>query len=60
MEDVLADGLTNKNNVQVRSQISAAVTKQIVDQEEMQGQALVEMIKDTSLDGNGKIVNRLV
>lgn len=58
MEDVLASSLTNRSNKAVMSQISQAVLKKQMDQEEAQAAALVEMIQTTSLDGTGRLVNR--
>jgi hypothetical protein len=58
MEDALASSLTNRANTQVMSQISTAVMKKQMEQQEAQGAALVKMINQNSLDGTGKIVNR--
>ena len=58
MEDVLASSLTNRSNKQVRTEISMAVMKNQMDQQEAQAAALVKMIQNTSLDGTGRIVNR--
>ncbi len=58
MEDVLASSLTNRSNKQVRTEISMAVMKNQMDQQEAQAAALVKMIQNTSLDGTGRLVNR--
>lgn len=58
MEDALASSLTNRSNKQVRTEISMAVMKNQMDQQEAQAAALVKMIQNTSLDGTGRIVNR--
>lgn len=58
MVDVLASMATNRSSSQVRSEISMAILKQQMDQQEAQAAALVEMIQNTSLDGTGQIVNR--
>jgi len=58
MVDVLASVATNRSSSQVRSEISMAILKQQMDQQEAQAAALVEMIQNTSLDGTGQIVNR--
>lgn len=57
MVDVLASMATNRSSSQVRSEISMAILKQQMDQQEMQAAALVEMIQNSSLDGTGQIVN---
>jgi len=58
MEDVLASSLTNRSNKQIRTEITMAVLKNQMDQQEAQAAALVKMIQNTSLDGTGQIVNR--
>jgi hypothetical protein len=58
IEDSLASSLTNRSNTQVMSQISMAIMKKQMDQQEAQGAALVKMIQNTSLDGTGRLVNR--
>jgi len=58
MEDVLASSLTNRSNTQVMSQISMAIMKQQMNQQDAQAAALVKMIQNTSLDGTGRLVNR--
>ena len=58
MEDALAGMATNRSNAQVMSQITMAILKEQMDQQEAQGAALVKMIQDTSLDGTGRLVNR--
>ncbi|HCS39630.1 MAG TPA: hypothetical protein DIW44_08600 [Anaerolineaceae bacterium] len=58
MEDVLASSLTNRSNKQIRTEISMAVMKNQMDQQEAQAAALVKMIQNTSLDGTGRLVNR--
>jgi hypothetical protein len=58
MEDALASSLTNRSNSAVMSQISQAVMKKQMDQEEAQAAALVKMIQNSSLDGTGQLVNR--
>ena len=59
MEDVLATQLTNRSNTQVMGQISAAVMKKQMEQEQAQAAALVKMINQTSVDGTGQFVNRM-
>jgi len=58
MQDLLAGMLTNRSNTQVRTEISMAILKEQMDQQEAQGAALVQMIQNTSLDGSGRLVNR--
>lgn len=58
MEDVLASMATNRSNTQVNAEISMAVLKSQMDQQEAQGAALVKMIQGTSLEGTGQLVNR--
>ncbi len=58
MQDLLAAMLTNRSNTQVRTEISMAILKEQMDQQEAQGTALVKMIQNTSLDGSGRLVNR--
>lgn len=58
MQDLLAGMLTNRSNTQVRTEISMAILKEQMDQQEAQGAALVKMIQNTSLDGSGRLVNR--
>jgi hypothetical protein len=49
---------TESKNRAVMSEISTAVMKQTLNQQEAFGQALVEMIKQTPMpDGTGKIIN---
>jgi hypothetical protein len=40
-----------------RTSIAVSVVKQIQDQQAMEGQALVQMIQQSSLDGSGKLVD---
>lgn len=40
-----------------RTSIAVAVVKQIQDQQTMEGQALVQMIQQSSLDGTGRLVD---
>jgi hypothetical protein len=40
-----------------RTSIGVSVVKQIQDQQALQGQALVKMIQQSSLDGSGKLVD---
>lgn len=58
MQDLLAGMLTNRSNTQVRTEISMAILKEQMDQQETQAAALVKMIQNTSLDGSGRLVNR--
>lgn len=58
MVDTLASMATNLSNTQVQNQISMAIMKKQLDQQEAQGAALVKMIENTSLDGTGRLVNR--
>lgn len=54
----LAVMATESKNRAVMSEISTAVMKQTLNQQEAFGQALVEMIKQTPMpDGTGKIIN---
>jgi hypothetical protein len=41
----------------VRTSIAVSIVKQIQDQQALQGQALVKMIQQSSLDGSGKLVD---
>jgi hypothetical protein len=58
IEDSIASSLTNRSNTQVMNQISMAILKQQMDQQDSQAAALVKMIQNTSLDGTGRLVNR--
>ena len=58
MESVLATMATSNAHSQVQMEISMAVLKNQQDQEKAQAQALLQMITNTSLDGNGTLVNR--
>ena len=40
-----------------RTSIAVSVVKQIQDQQALQGQALVKMIQQSSLDGSGTLVD---
>jgi hypothetical protein len=40
-----------------RTSIAVSVVKKIQDQQAMEGQALVQMIQQSSLDGSGKLVD---
>jgi hypothetical protein len=40
-----------------RTSVAVSVIKQIQDQQSIEGQALVKMIHQTSLDGNGSLVD---
>ncbi len=54
----LAVMATASKNRAVMNQIGMAVMKQIQDQQEVFGQAMVEMIKQTPMpDGTGQILN---
>ena len=54
----LAVMATESKNRAVMSEISTAIMKQSLDQQEAFGQALVEMIKQTPMpDGTGKVIN---
>ncbi len=58
LESSLASFATESKNRAVMSEISMAIMKQNLDQQEAMGQALVEMIRQTPMpDGTGKILN---
>ena len=59
MEDALASMLTNRANVQVQREISMAVLENQQDQQASEAAALIKMINDTSLNGTGRLVNRM-
>jgi hypothetical protein len=40
-----------------RTSIAVSIVKQIQDQQTLQGQALVKMIQQSSLDGSGKLID---
>ncbi len=40
-----------------RTSVAVSIIKQIQDQQTLEGQALVKMIQQTSLDGNGSLVD---
>lgn len=54
----LAVMATESKNRAVMSEISMAIMKQTMDQQEAMGQALIEMIQQTPMpDGTGQILN---
>lgn len=57
MIDSLASMATNRANVQVQSQISMAILKSHMNQQKVQAAALVRMIKSSSIDGTGTLVD---
>ena len=59
MQDVLAGMATAQTNHQVQLEVAMAVLKQQQDMQEIQAQALIKMIGQTSLDGTGQLVNRV-
>ena len=59
MQDVLAGMATARANHQVQLEIAMSVLKQQQELQNMQAQALVEMIQQSSLDGTGQLVNRM-
>lgn len=58
MVSELAALATRQASQQVQADISLAVLKNLQDQQEVMGQALVKMISGTTLDGTGRLVNR--
>lgn len=57
-ESSLASFATQSKNRAVMNEISMAIMKQTMDQQEAMGQALIEMIKQTPMaDGTGQILN---
>jgi hypothetical protein len=60
MENALASMATNRSNTQIRSEISMAILKSQMNQQKVQGLALVKMINSTSINGTGSLVNILV
>lgn len=59
MEDALASMATSRASGQVQAEITMAILNNQIRQQQAQAAALVKMISDTSLDGNGQLVNRL-
>lgn len=57
MEDVLATMATSYAHQQVQNDVAVSVLKQQMQQQEIAGAALVEMINDTPIDGTGQLVN---
>lgn len=58
LESSLASFATGSKSRAVMSEISMAVMKQNLDQQEALGQALVEMVKQSPMpDGTGKLIN---
>jgi len=58
--DVLATQATEMKASQVGQQISAAVLKEVLDQQKQQGNLLVQMIRQTApADGAGQLVDIL-
>lgn len=58
MVSELAALATRQASQQVQADISLAVLKNLQDQQEVMGEALVKMINGTTLDGTGRLVNR--
>lgn len=58
MENSLAGTAANNAHQQVMGQIAVSVLKQQLDQQELQGDQIVQMINSTSLDGTGQLVDR--
>ncbi len=58
MESSLASFATGSRSRAVMNEISVAIMKQSLEQQEAFGQALVEMIKQSPMpDGTGQIIN---
>ncbi len=58
LESSLASFATGSKNSAVMNEISMAIMKQTMDQQEAVGQALLEMIKQGPMpDGTGKLIN---
>jgi hypothetical protein len=57
MESDLARMATNNSHQQIQNQVVISVLKQQMQIQEMQAAALVNMIKDTTLDGTGQMIN---
>jgi hypothetical protein len=58
MENTLAGLAVGNSHQQVMDQVGVSVLKQQLDQQELQGEQIVQMINNTSLDGTGKLVDR--
>ena len=58
MENSLASMATNNAHQQVMDRVGVSVLKQQLDQQELQGEQIVQMINSTSLDGTGQLVDR--
>ncbi|NLF52244.1 MAG: putative motility protein [Leptolinea sp.] len=58
MESSLASFATGSRSRAVMNEISMAIMKQTLEQQEAVGQALIEMIQQTPMpDGTGQIIN---
>ena len=57
MESDLARMATMNSHQQIQNQVVLSVLKQQMQIEEMQAEALVNMIKETTLDGTGQMIN---
>jgi len=58
MESVLANMATSNAHQQVQNEVAVLILKQQMQQNEIEGAALVKMINESSLDGTGQLVNR--
>jgi len=55
----LVDTATSLKSSQIQMQIGVAVLKQTLDQQDLQAQALLKMIRQSSsLEGTGQIIDR--
>lgn len=57
IESDLARMATMNSHQQIQNQVVLSVLKQQMQIEEMQAEALVNMIKETTLDGTGQMIN---
>ncbi len=57
MESDLARMATMNSHQQIQNQVVLSVLKQQMQIQEMQAAALVNMIKETTLDGTGQMIN---
>jgi len=58
MESVLANMSTSNVHQQAQNELAVSILKQLMQQKEVEGAALVKMINESSLDGTGQMVNR--
>lgn len=58
MENALASAATSNSHQQVMNEVVTSVLKQQIDQQKLQGEQLVQMINNSTLDGTGQLVNR--